>query len=452
MTVAYRTARERSNQLCYRRLPEDWRKEAKLDWLAQVESTAGVEWQELPRHTWVQIDGEEYASFVACGLKIAGPKISDPEAVFRDYSIGVSTNRDAIVYDFRKESLLSRVEGFCDDYNGEVDRYRRRGKPEGLDDFVDYSTVKWSETLKNHLKRGDSAEFDPIHVRVAFYRPFTKRYLYYDTTLNDRPGFFCEVFPTEDSEFGNAVICFTSHTQIPFSAQTTKRIPDAATGGRAGQCFPFYTYDEDGTNRRENITDWGLEHFREHYGDSEISKWEIFHYVYGVLHHPGYREKFADNLKRELPRIPLAPDFRAFAKAGKRLAELHVEYELLEPWDLEWIETPGEPLSYVVEKMRLAKDKKSIEVNDSLTLAGIPPEVFDYRLGNRSAIEWVIDQYRVKEDKRTGIRSDPNNLDDPEYIVRLVGQVVRVSMETVQIVAALPERYAPEPGAASTVG
>ena len=139
--------------------------------------------------------------------------------------------------------------------------------------------------------------------------------------------------------------------------------------------------------------------------------------------------------------------FRAFAKAGKQLAKLHIEYESLEPWPLKWVETPGEPLSYVVEKMRLAKDKKAIEVNDSLTLAGIPPEVFEYRLGNRSAIEWVIDQYRVKEDKRTGIRSDPNNADDPEYIVRLVGQIVRVSVETVKIVAALPKYYAPEPEA-----
>ncbi len=134
--------------------------------------------------------------------------------------------------------------------------------------------------------------------------------------------------------------------------------------------------------------------------------------------------------------------FRAFAKAGKKLAKLHLEYESLEEWPLEWIETPGEPLSYVVEKMRLSKDKKSLTVNDSLTLAGIPAEVFEYRLGNRSALDWIIDQYRVKEDKRSGIVSDPNNSDDEEYIVRLVGQVVRVSVETVKLVAALPEHYA----------
>ena len=210
----------------------------------------------------------------------------------------------------------------------------------------------------------------------------------------------------------------------------------------AHQCFPFYVYDEDGTNRRENITDWALEQFRTHYNDKKIGKWDIFHYVYGVLHHPGYREKFADNLKRELPRIPFAPDFRAFAKAGEKLARLHLDYETLEPWPLKWIETPGVPLSYRVEKMRLSKDKTTLAVNKSLTLGGIPPETSEYRLGNRSALEWVIDQYQVSEDKRSGIKSDPNREDDEEYIVRLVGQVVRVSVETVRIVKGLPEAFA----------
>jgi predicted helicase len=223
----------------------------------------------------------------------------------------------------------------------------------------------------------------------------------------------------------------------------SNRIVNEAVGGRAGQCFPFYIYD-DGGNRRENITDWALKHFREHYRNKRITKWDIFYYVYGVLHHPGYRERFAENLKRELPRIPLAPDFRAFAKTGEKLARLHLDYENLEPWPLEWIETPDVPLSYHVEKMRLAKDKTAIKVNDSLTLGGIPPKVFEYRLGNRSALEWVIDQYRVSEDKRSGIRSDPNRTDDPEYIVRLVGQVVRVSMETVEIINGLPEEFGGE--------
>ena len=160
------------------------------------------------------------------------------------------------------------------------------------------------------------------------------------------------------------------------------------------------------------------------------------------MHHPEYRTKFADNLKRELPRIPLAPDFFAFAKAGKTLAQLHLDYEKLKAYPLKWIYTEGVPLSYRVEdKMRLSKDKTSLRINPSLTLAGIPPEVFGYRLGNRSALDWVIDQYQVSEDKRSGIRSDPNRADDEEYIVRLVGQVVQVSLETVKIVNGLPECF-----------
>ncbi len=132
-----------------------------------------------------------------------------------------------------------------------------------------------------------------------------------------------------------------------------------------------------------------------------------------------------------------------FAAAGKGLARLHLEYEALEPYPLNFIETDGVPLSYRVnDKMRLAKDKAALRVNASLTLAGIPPEAFEYRLGNRSALEWVIDQYQVTEDKRSGIRSDPNRLEDPEYIVRLVGQVIRVSLETVKIVRGLPAKYA----------
>lgn len=159
------------------------------------------------------------------------------------------------------------------------------------------------------------------------------------------------------------------------------------------------------------------------------------------MHHHGYRQKYADNLNRELPRIPFAPEFRPFAKAGEKLARLHLDYEKLKPWDLDFVETPGIPLSYRVEdKMRLSKDKLRLTVNPSLTLSGIPAETFEYRLGNRSALEWVIDQYQVSTDKRSGIVSDPNREDDEQYIVRLV---IRVSLETVQIVKGLPAEFEP---------
>ena len=333
----------------------------------------------------------------------------------------------------------------CDDYNSEVDRYQRKGSGKNIDDFVDYSRAKWSETLKKHVQSGAYATFDPQKIRKCLYRPFTKRHLYYDHTLIDRPGLFSSVFPHSKPE--NRLIALTDRgSERPFMLLISNTVTDMhlVGAGCAAQCFPFYVYDEDGGNRLENITDWALMQFRQHYGDDGIGKWDIFHYVYGLLHHPGYRTKFADNLKRELPRLPFAPDFRAFASAGAELSRLHLDYEKLEPYPLTWLETPGVPLSYRIEdKMRLSKDKSTLIVNPSLTLGGIPPETFSYRLGNRSALEWVIDQYQVSEDKRSSIRSDPNRADDPEYIVRLVGQVVRVSLETVRIVSGLPSKFSP---------
>jgi len=158
-----------------------------------------------------------------------------------------------------------------------------------------------------------------------------------------------------------------------------------------------------------------------------------------VLHHPLYRERYAANLKRELPRIPFALDFRAFADIGKQLAEIHVNYEQQTEYPLERIEKAGAQLDWRVERMKLSKDKRSLIYNDFLTLSGIPPKVFEYRLGNRSALEWIIDQYQVSTDKRSGITNDPNRADDPQYIVRLIGQASTVSLETVQFVRQLNE-------------
>ncbi len=176
-----------------------------------------------------------------------------------------------------------------------------------------------------------------------------------------------------------------------------------------------------------------------HYGDDTITKWDIFHYGYGLLHHSGYRECYQANLKREPPRIPFAPDFHAFAAASSRLTQLHIGYEEQPEYPLAQIETPDMPLDWRVEKMRLPKDKTQLCHNNLQTLDGIPAEAFAYRLGNRSALEWVIDQYCFKTDKRSGIVNDLNCADGPQYILRPLGKVVSVSLETVGIVAGLPE-------------
>ena len=208
------------------------------------------------------------------------------------------------------------------------------------------------------------------------------------------------------------------------------------------QCFPFYVYDKDGTNRRENITDWALQQFQAAHGP-DVTKWDIFHYVYALLHSPAYRTRYAENLKRELPRIPLTPNetagaFRRYVAIGEQLLKLHRDYEDAAEYRLQAIEDRDVVYNWRVEKMRLSKDKTQIVVNESLTLGGIPPETFEYRLGNRSALEWVLDQYQVTTDKRSGIVSDPNREEDHDYIVRLIGKVITVSLETVRLVKQLP--------------
>jgi predicted helicase len=202
------------------------------------------------------------------------------------------------------------------------------------------------------------------------------------------------------------------------------------------ECFPYYTYSEDGSNRRENITDWALSQFQIKYGP-EVTKWDIFHYVYAMLHHPQYRERYAGNLKRDLPHIPLLYRKEAFLACvgiGKQLMDIHLHYEQAKEYPLKWVENGDVPFRWRVEKMKLTPDKTAVMVNESLTLSGVPQECSQYRLGNRSALEWVIDQYQVSEDKRSGIVSNPNQLDDEEYIVRLVGKVITVSIETVRLV------------------
>jgi predicted helicase len=443
--------RARKKSIKYADVPFRSTRTEKFEFLSNASTLFGIKWRHIipdDLNTWLHLPSTEaFRSFVRLGHRPSkGSETTDIRSITTAYSGGVKTHRDEVVYHFERNELKARVSKFIERYNAEVDRYKRLEKPVPIDDFVDYSKIKWSRDLKNDVIRGRYAKFHPTKIRNALYRPFRRRLVFFDSIVNEEVYSLPSIFPSDRNEHENVAICATGvGAEKPFATMITSAIPDMNFfgPGTVPQWFPFYEFDEKGTNRRENITDWALQHFREHYNDKKITKWDIFYYVYGILHHPGYRTKFADNLKRELPRIPLAPDFKAFAKAGQKLADLHLNYEQLEPWPLKWIETEDVPLSYRVEKMRLSKDKTQLKVNESLTLAKIPPEVFNYRLGNRSALDWVIDQYQVSTDKRSGITSDPNNPDDEEYIVRLVGQVVRVSVETVKIVNSLPKQFAP---------
>ena len=425
------------------------RKERTFAFLEEKQHVGNLDWQAIKpdkRHTWLTGGlHTDFDTFVPMGSKTAKASQGNVEEVlFKTYSLGVATNRDAWVYNFNKTSLIENTRAMIEFYNAQVLKWENQmAQNVNVDNFVQYddTQIKWTDRLKSELKKGRLVEFSPDKIRTSLYSPFTKLNLYFDKLLNQRTYLFPSIFPTLGTEKENRVICVPSvGARANFWCYLANIIPNLTiTSTDGNQCFPFYTYDGDGTNRRENITDWALTHFRTHYKDSTITKWDIFHYTYGLLHHPEYRQRYQENLKRDLPHIPFTEDFWGFSKAGARLADLHVNYESQPEYDkLSPIETLGMQVDMSVERMKFSKDKTQLKYNDFLTLEGTPPEVFEYRLGNRSALEWVVDQYRIKTDKRSGIVNNPNRSEDPEYILRLIGQVITVSLETVEIVKGLP--------------
>ena len=431
----------------YYKTDELWNKQRKFDFLNECGHIGNIEWQAIQpdaRYTWLT-EGlhAEFNTFIPIGTKEAkAQKGVATDVIFKTYCRGVVTNRDAWVYNFNRNALTENVQGMIGIYNTEVDRWKRRENQRvGVNDFVVYddTKIKWDRELRQHLQRGRYAEWTDNKVRTSLYRPFTKSNLFFDRVLNNCVYLLPSFFPTPETEKENQVIWLKVGKELPMFALMTNQIPDLLPQS-GSQCFPFYTYNEDGTNRQENITDWALAEFRTHYGDDTITKWNIFHYNYALLHHPIYREKYEMNLKRDLPHILFAEDFWGFAKAGAALADLHVNYESAPTYNkLRQHETPGVPVHWDVEKMKLSKDKTQLKYNEFLTLDGIPAEVYDYKLGTRSALEWVVDQYRVKVDRRSGLKNDPNREAEPRYIVDLIKRVITVSLRTVEIVGNLPE-------------
>ena len=418
-----------------------------------------LQWQKIQpdaNHTWLT-EGlhEDFDDLIPMGTKEEKNKRGPAESViFKKFSLGISTNRDVWGYNFNRETLCDNVQRTIKTYKAEVDRWKRqviewkRGNvPEPkVDDFVEYNDtkIKWSRDLKKKLIGEKSTQYDDNRIRNSLYRPFTKSNLYLDRIMTDIVSLFPTIFPTSATENENRVICVVSGSTKPFHTLMVDVIPDLHLTGDS-QCFPFYTYSKDSKIRYENITDWALKAFQNHYSDKNITKWDIFYYNYGILHHPDYRLKYQEDLKRNLPGVPFSQDvkdFRAFAEAGKQLADLHVNYESVTKYEeLTLKENPDTPLNWRVEKMAFQNDKTEIRYNDFLTIEGIPPEVFSYRLGSRSALEWIIDQYCVTVDARSEIQNDPNRKDEQEYIVDLIARVVTVSLETVKIINGLPEKY-----------
>jgi predicted helicase len=369
---------------------------------------------------WITNDtDEEFAAFLPIGSKDAKAGASVP-TIFRTYSLGVSTNRDAVVYDFDAKRLAKRIEQFAEDYNSELHRWQKKGRPSDVDNFVSYDKLKWSRNLKRWFRQETELKFVASDIRESAYRPFTRLKLHYARMFVDEFGTTEMLVPNKKAAGENKILCVNVTVERPFCSLMTNAVPNLVyTGGFgcATYALSLFTYSEDGKERRDNITPKALTLFQIFYADDKIKREDIFHYVYALLHHPTYRTRYAENLKRELPRIPFIgiaaveknasffplsavekmqgdkiPDhkpeasaklFHDFAAAGKKLADLHVNYESAKEFKLKRIENKEIKLDWRVEAMKFTKDKSAIVYNDFLTLEGIPPEVFDYKLGNR---------------------------------------------------------------------
>lgn len=375
-----------------------------------------------------------------------------------------------------RSALESNMRRMIDTYNIERECYARvcAGRPQeqwpDVEDVIDADPkrISWTVNLKNDVRRGIKHIYQPQSITASMYRPYVKQWLYFNRRFNERVYLQPKLFPTPGHR--NIVISATGiGASKPFSALVTDCVPNLHLHD-TGQCFPLYWYekadenarpqgemfgsggeaDADGYIRHEAITDWALARFRGHYRDETIGKEDIFWYVYGILHSPEYGQRFAANLKKMLPRIPFAADFWAFSKAGRKLGELHLNYETVEPYPLteERESLDLDPtVFYRVQKMAFGKkdskpDKTTIVYNANLVLRDIPLEAYEYVVNGKSAIEWIMERYQIATDKDSGIVNDPNawcaEQGNPRYIVDLIKRIVRVSVESVRIVKKLP--------------
>lgn len=474
VAIMFLIKKEKKDSIChiqYIPMQDEWRKEEKLAWLKNnpIEQIEFQHIQPDKNNNWINLadsnnDWESLLSVCSKDVKLN----RSTEAIFELFSLGVVTNRDEWVYDENKKNLTKKVNFLIDVYNKDVDKHKGKSK-EDIRKEIDYS-IKWTRAVKNDLEKGKKYTFKEDKIIESIYRPFVKKYLYFSKEINEMQYLTRQIFG-EDGILNNKTIYLSGpNSSKPFSALALNFI-----GGldllEKTQCLPFYRYDKENT-RKENITDWALTQFQTHYKNnftpfqavadprngSNITKEDIFHYTYAVLHNPIYRTKYELNLKRDFPRIPFYPDFFQWAEWGKQLIELHINYENVKPFVLLQIELKeGEKkakqvsLLHKVEepqalfsretklKVRLKADKEAgiIEIDEKTSLKGVPPEAWEYKLGNRSALEWVLDQYKEKKPSDPTIAEKFNTYNFSDYkeqVIDLLKKVCTVSVETMHII------------------
>jgi len=386
-------------------------------------------------HNWLNLAENDWDELIPVASKEAklGKTQAEQQAIFKLFSLGVITARDEWVYDEDEAKLREKVQFLIKTYNQEATRLQGTQR-ESISEAVEYS-IKWTRALKDDLAKGIRYNFTRELIVNCLHRPFVKRQLYFDRHLNEMQYQMPLLFP--DGKADNRIIAMNV-SNTPFNILASSCLVDYHFNGDS-QCLPLYRYTADG-ERVDNITDWALEQFQKQYEDKTITKESIFQYVYAVLHHPAYRAKYETNLKREFPRIPFYADFWQWAEWGKRLLELHLNYEQVQPYPLKRLDKDLEDHK---PKPRLMAREPSglIEVDTQTTLSGIPPEAWEYRLGTYSALGWILERYKERKPKDPTIREKFNTYhfaDYKEQVIDLLQRVCTVSVETIKIIRQMP--------------
>ncbi|MET3590489.1 putative helicase, partial [Bartonella silvatica] len=434
---------------------------------------------------WIHQRDDSFNAFLALGVKRGHDK-----KLFETYSCGIITSRDAWTYNASREALAKNMDNMIAFYNSEVERFNdayvhadHKARTRAVNDFINTNAKKisWSRALKQELAKGKVFKFEEICLTRSLYRPFTKQWFYYNRVFNERVSQMPRIFPIGQA-VENQVIQITGiGARCGFSVLMSKDLPNLDAIEK-GQCFPRYIYEDTtilkskrekqshlfthsteesktvGLQRHDAITDEGLAHFKAAYPNEKITKDDLFYYVYGLLHSEDYRSRYADNLSKELPRIPCvktADDFWKFVTAGRELGHLHVNYETVEPYPVTFkkgnpkvTEISNPEKFYYVTEMKFAKagkekDKSTVFYNSNITITGIPLEAYEYIVNGKPALEWVMGRQCVKTDKKSGIVNDANRyavetVGNPAYPLELFQRGITVSLETMKIVKNLP--------------
>lgn len=388
-----------------------------------------IQWESIENAPFLTIKTDDAGNWINQSVDIInGIDIinDDNSGVFNEKQLGINSKRDKWVYGFSKDYVKKNISAMIDVYNNDLDHYEKSGN---LDFTLDKDKISWSDELKRNLKAKRRIIFNPNHIQVALYKPFTKKYLYLDKAVIARPGRW--------GDFGanKAILIPGLSNRRQFSAFVTNCIPDLNNMDAGAQSFTYFSCCNE-KNRTFNINKLA---------SIGLNEEDTFAYVYAMLLSPSYRKKYSSNLKKAFPVIPIVDDFNKIIQAGKKLLELHLEYEKCELYPYVDVSIKNNA-SYVVNKMKFGKnatgsvDKSIIIYNSDITIKNIPLEAYNYIINGRSAIEWVMDQYKISTDSKTGFVDNPNLFsDDERYIFCLLLKVITVSMNTLEILRDLPE-------------